>query len=176
MTWNQPSIPCCLSDLRSPAPPVISLPDRVDFDAQRPSRRYAQQQGHHFPVPAKLQNVFPRQQGPEAHTTPLQGSLLAFLTLSPAPQTHPITGQGAAHPDFHPAQAPPGAEDGRTFCPAIRKWVNGSAGKQNAAVFFYRSSFALTRYCPPTTPPNKYFPMSLVLVVATRTSLPSTTR
>ena len=44
------------------------------------------------------------------------------------------------------------------------------AAKAEGAAAFYRSSFALTRYSPEDTLPNRYFPSALVLVVAIRVS------
>lgn len=45
-----------------------------------------------------------------------------------------------------------------------------AAHGQQAVVGDYCSSFALTRYSPPPTPPNRYFPAALVLVTDTRRS------
>lgn len=48
--------------------------------------------------------------------------------------------------------------------------TKAGAGLQITAIVVYLLSLDLMRYCPPLTPPNRYFPAPFVLVVATNIS------
>lgn len=68
------------------------------------------------------------------------------------------------------AQGGAGADAQRGIRLRITSAEKDAAYRQQAAVGDYCSSFALTRYSPPPTPPNRYFPAALVLVTETRRS------
>lgn len=98
-----------------------------------------------------------------------EGALMAAgMTHQPHPA--PGTANAAQHP-----QGTQGVEPGETEILlrfAAVPQAEGSPCSQCAGYWFI---LALTRYSPPVTPPNRYLPAVLVLVVAISISRPSTT-
>ncbi len=115
------------------------------------------------PVGARLQKAKP--------DVPLagQGSYLpaaAILRL----KDYFIHGTNILYGQMDAAQDGAGADAQRGIRLRIISAEKDAAHGQQAAVGDYCSSFALTRYSPPLTPPKRYFPAALVLVTDTRRS------
>lgn len=85
-------------------------------------------------------------------------------------QKHFIHGTKILHGQLNAAQDGAGADAQGGVRLRVVSAKKDTAHGQQAAVGDYCSSFALTRYSPLPTPPNRYFPAALVLVTDTRRS------
>lgn len=85
-------------------------------------------------------------------------------------QKHFIHGAKILHGQLNAAQNGAGADAQGGIRFRIVSAKKNAVHGQQAAVGDYCSSFALTRYSPLPTPPNRYFPAALVLVTDTRRS------
>lgn len=145
-------------------PPPIATARFVQHDFRISSRRQMHLQPAQPPAaPAQRQPVLPGRQEREDDLSPAEQR--AFPAAAPLPlfQQQAVHEAGVPHP--HP-QGTPGIS-GEKAQAAVRFPARAKAeASGDGQRVFYCSSLALTRYCPPVTPPNRYFPSALVLVVA----------
>lgn len=121
-------------------------------------------------APANYEPIGARLQKPKPDC-PLTGQgphlpAAAILRL----KDHLIHGTNILYGQMDAAQDGAGADAQRGIRLRIISAEKDAAHGQQAVVGNYCSSFALTRYSPPPTPPNRYFPAALVLVTDTRRS------
>lgn len=149
---------------RRPVPPAAAG-GRVVAQGNLSARRQAEQQADTCPASAKGKKVCAGRQGGEKHLaagTQLPGGLEAAL---PVLQRHAVPGTAARY--THPDQTQLPAE-GET---EVLLRLSAAGQTEDWTVLQrggtgYWLTFALTRYSPSVTPPNRYFPSALVLVPA----------
>ena len=121
---------------------------------------------------AEGEQIVPRSQESEIDLLAAQqavGSLMAAgMTYQPHPA--PRAAGAAQHPQG--AQGIPLGEAQVLLRLIVVPQAEGDSSSQPAGYWFI---LALTRYSPPVTPPNRYLPSELVLVVAISSSRPAVT-
>ena len=149
---------------RRPVPPAAAG-GRVVAQGNLSARRQAEQQADTCPASAKGKKVCAGRQGGEKHLaagTQLPGGLEAAL---PVLQRHAVPGTAAryTHPDQ--TQLPAEGETEILLCLSAASQTEDWTVLQRGGTGYWLT-FALTRYSPSVTPPNRYFPSALVLVPA----------
>ena len=117
---------------------------------------------------AQSQNIVSWRQKAEEHLPPAQYSAPA-VTAPAGPQNHGVPRTEVLQDQTDAAQAASVVQaQGNIRLSTLTEAE--AAGRLDAPVRLYCSNLALTRYSPPVTPPNRYLPASLVLVVAISSS------
>ena len=151
-------------------PPAAVAQTRTAVDFHVAAGRQPYQQFHVSQTPAHRQGVVARgQEAKEKFSLAQQFPGPAGIPPT-GPQDCPISGTEVLHDQPDAAQAVSGVQAQGNICLAAIRQAEVTDGR-NAAVRSYCSSLALTRYSPAFTPPNRYFPAVLVLVVAISSSL-----
>lgn len=148
-------------------PPEGPMGHRVQHQVHIGSRAQTQLQSHPAPVSLQRQIIAPRLEESKDGSTaqkPVGGAVPSLQRV----QSQAIPGAKGTDPHPQSAQAKPGkkAQILVSFLPLLQAEKAGALRSQ-----VYCPSFALTRYWPPLTPPKRYFPSALVLVVATSFSV-----
>ena len=148
-------------------PPAGPVGHRVQHQVHIGSRAQTQLQPHPAPVSLQRQIIAPRLEKSKDGPTAQKPAGRAVPSLQRV-QSQAIPGAKGTDPHPKSAQTKPGeeAQITRRFLPLLQ--AEGPGAFQGGA---YCSSFALTIYWPPLTPPNRYFPSILVLVVDTSVSV-----
>lgn len=148
-------------------PPAGPVGHRVQHQVHIGSRAQTQLQPHPAPVSLQRQIIAPRLEKSKDGPTAQKPAGRAVPSLQRV-QSQAIPGAKGTDPHPKSAQTKPGeeAQITRRFLPLLQ--AEGPGAFQGGA---YCSSFALTIYWPPLTPPNRYFPSALVLVTATSFSV-----
>lgn len=122
------------------------------------------------PVPAAQRQKIPaRRQKPEIQR-PAGVQPAGRPGASPLMERHTVKGLPVGHLNTDTAQFSGVGTQGYAGL-LILAQAKGAAGQQRGIRPSYCSSLALTTYCPAITPPKRYFPSVLVLVVATSVSV-----
>lgn len=146
-----------------PAPANGGLPPHLHVAA----RRQPHQQFQAGTAAAHGQHILPRPQETEAGLARAQQSAAPTIAAPPGTQADRVADAAAGHGHHHAAQQPGRKGTEILLRLLILPQAEEPAGLEPA----YRSSLALTIYWPSVTPPNRYIPWVLVLVMATRVSV-----
>lgn len=116
---------------------------------------------------AEGEQIVARRQKSKIDFPTIQQTVCAFVAAGVTYQPHPVPELAAATQYPHSAQGILWGKTQVLFCLIITPQAEGSSRSQPAGYWFI---LALTRYSPPVTPPNRYLPSALVLVVAINSS------
>lgn len=156
------SLPLIIKAVKKFPPPAPSPLRRVQPQGHIGPRRQLQRQGTAPPRPLKGEVVGSRLQAAENHPAAAGTSGPAAASLIRA-QRQPVPKAWTANQHTNAAPSISGHRAEILTLLLLSPQAEGDAGN-------YCSSLALTRYWPPVTPPKRYFPSALVLVVAIRVS------
>ena len=151
-----------------PPPAIVGCPPHLHVAA----RGQTHQQFQTGAPAAHGQHILPRPQETEAGLARTQQVTVPAVAAPPGTQADRVPGTAAGYGHRNTTQQPgrKGAEILLRLL--ILPQAEGPASLKPA----YCSIFALTIYWPSVTPPNRYIPWVLVLVVATRVSVWSSPR
>ena len=120
----------------------------------------------------KSEQIVPRGEKGKGYLPGAEQAVGPLLAAGAADQPKPSAGTGAAAQHPQGAQGILGRKAQVLSSSVSTPQAEGSTLSQRAG---YWVSFAFTRYSPLVTPPNRYMPSILVLVVAVSSSWPATT-
>ena len=152
-----------MEPLPAPTPlPAVGVPPQGRIGP----RRQPDQQLQTASPTRQGEHILPRRQKSEASLAGTQQVPAPAVAAPSRPQADPVRGTAARQARRQSAQ-----QIGRKSAQVLRLFFSPAQAEAFPCLKpAYCSIFALTRYCPAVTPPNRYIPWLLVLVVAARVS------